>query len=528
MTSLVPEPARPFRLWPFVIVNALAAVWLSLSTFQQEQTSDSMIFVLASLYEWRTFFWEQDRVGMFVPLVVSWCKSPFHNLLLQTGIMAFAGLMLPIMLARVLTTNRFAPIAVTIANALFISFAPCILHENWMLVCNYPNALVLGLLALSVVDVRPTTETWKKRALRMATCGALILLAEWQYYGMVLFLGPLIVFRTIMKSGPGAPTRRHGWWRFLFRPLFDPRSLAAVPLLFAALGTIWYVMLEMKELHPIIAPTSTVSLPMDKWCETWELMIRTTAELPEMDRYAAWLGGISGVGLLLGLFVNRRLAWQMLGAMLPGLLAAAVELLFLGTRWWTTQNSCHPRYLLATTTMVATATAIIGLVPVLSRIPRRFEPLAVIVAALCLFGAIAERYGRPSPAIVRNILNENCGTLTPVILESKCEAVGAEYWVVWMSMFHVNMTLYERGEDRVVFGVGPRAEPMKPRWNQYPEGFRVAVPADDFLTVQSGAIYRELVPLQKIEDRGVFEFPGHHHALPRKMAVGIYKTRSKN
>jgi len=183
------EPAKPFRIWPYLLINFVAACWLDLTRFHQLLTSDSIVFVLASLYEMRVFFWEQDRIGMLVPLLASWCNSPFHNLLLQTATMIFIGLTMPVMLARVLTPHRMAPLAITLLNAAFLLLAPDKLHENWMLVCNYPSALLLGFCAISVVDSRPLGESWAKRTLRFIGCAVLMILAHWQYFGVVLYLG---------------------------------------------------------------------------------------------------------------------------------------------------------------------------------------------------------------------------------------------------------------------------------------------------------------------------------------------------
>ena len=88
------HPARP--LWPYLLLNAAAAVWIAFSGIHRLHNSDSLMFGLASVYAWTPFFWEQDRVGMLVPLVASSLPDPVLNLVLQIGLTAFAGLCVPL------------------------------------------------------------------------------------------------------------------------------------------------------------------------------------------------------------------------------------------------------------------------------------------------------------------------------------------------------------------------------------------------------------------------------------------------
>jgi|GEM_PF-1413663 len=519
-------PARPFRVWPYLLINFVAAVWLDFTQFHILQTSDSVVFVLASLYEMRIFFWEQDRVGMLIPLLNSWCGSPYHNLLLQTGAMIFLGLSMPLFLARVLTPHRMAPLAVTLGNAIFLLLAPDRLHENWLLVCNYPSALLFGFCAFGLIDDRPLGRTWTRRTLCVLGCAALLLIAHWQYFGVVIYLGALIAFRAWLKSGPGATNRPHGWWRMLFRPLFDLRFLTIAPLIWLALGAISLLMFRVRSGDPIVVNTSSDGIPVTEWVASWRALVATTMALPDTEQYAAILAGVCGAGLLSAVAIERRVLGHVLRAVLPALLAAAAELLILGTREWTTKNEYHPRYLVAITTTALVSLALVGLVPILGRIPRRFESLAIALAGLMLLGGATARYGRPSNAGVRTLLDERFGALTPAVLDSGCEAVGGDYWVVWLAMFHADMTLYERGDSRVIFGVGARCEPMKARWQKYPDGFRVVMPDDDTAPhVIASAVFRGVEPFEKVGERGIVLLPSHPHAPARPAVIGIFRTR---
>src|SRR5260370_506498 len=90
-------------LWPFLLLCALAAVLIDFGSLHSEQHADALIQILGSLQALKPFFWEQDRYGTLVPLLVSPVRSPLANLLVQNFITVFAGLSAPFLLARFLT-----------------------------------------------------------------------------------------------------------------------------------------------------------------------------------------------------------------------------------------------------------------------------------------------------------------------------------------------------------------------------------------------------------------------------------------
>ena len=104
---MIASDARAGRgeVWLGLLVFAAAAAWIDFGTIHRGHTSDSLIFPLASLYVWTPFFWEQDRVGLLVPLVTSWCRDPWANLLLQVGLTTFMGLSVPWLVMSYLTDH---------------------------------------------------------------------------------------------------------------------------------------------------------------------------------------------------------------------------------------------------------------------------------------------------------------------------------------------------------------------------------------------------------------------------------------
>src|SRR5437762_10011290 len=73
-------------LWPYLVICAAAGLMVSLGSFHWWHNSDSLIPMLVSLQKWTPFFWEQDRIGMLVPLLTLPLREPLWNLIAQEAI----------------------------------------------------------------------------------------------------------------------------------------------------------------------------------------------------------------------------------------------------------------------------------------------------------------------------------------------------------------------------------------------------------------------------------------------------------
>lgn len=140
----------PFGLW--LAVYAVAASLLALSNLFALHKADSLIYTLGSLDHWSPYFWEQDRVGMLIPLLISPVRNPFANLVVQTGFTAFLGLGVPLVLARLLLPTATGALAAVLANAWILFAGTPIMHENLYIFTMYPLGLFLGLTGLLVLE----------------------------------------------------------------------------------------------------------------------------------------------------------------------------------------------------------------------------------------------------------------------------------------------------------------------------------------------------------------------------------------
>jgi hypothetical protein len=94
-----------------------------------------------------------------------------------------------------------------------------------------------------------------------------------------------------------------------------------------------------------------------------------------------------------------------------------------------------------------------------------------------LLAAAIATFGLPSLSEPRAALDRSIGMRTDDLIDSRSTHVVGGYFEVWPAVFHANMTLHERGEDRIVWGVSHRCGPTLARWSAMPrKDMRVAVP----------------------------------------------------
>lgn len=445
----------PTGLWPWLVGYALVAIWLDGSTIHRLQSCDTLIFVLASLYEWTPFFWEQDRVGLLLPLLTSFIENPFWNMLVQSGMMIFAGLSLPLLLGWWIAPRSATPIVVTLGNALFLALAPSDLHENLLLVCCYPLALDLALIGLIVLDTVPSAAKWT--GLRITGAIVFLILAHWVYTAVFLYLLPLALTRYLLQVGS---------MRVLLR---DLRSRIVVIGVALALALVRIVVSFAREADPLLPTTPSTGLPPLDWPQSWAQFWVKLAELPGFTEWALALGLFSLLGLIISWRSSRSDLVRLGLAALPMIVAGLAEVTVLSTRAWPAMNDHHPRYLIAVTTGLSVALLVgNGWIAILEQLSTQRPGLVWLTGIVVLLGSATYRYGFPSVSEVRDELSSRHGELTETVLAMPCDGIGGHPVNVWPHVFHANWTAYERGLDRRVMGVTcrehSRSSPWQHRW----------------------------------------------------------------
>jgi hypothetical protein len=464
---MTPEP--PARIWPYLLVNLFVAGWLDFSRIHQMMNPDSVIYSLASLYEWRPFFWEQDRVGLLWPLLFSWSRDPLLTLLLQTFTTTYLGLCMPVLFARVISPHRAGPALATAAGAVVIL---CVTHDdrgqsvildNWLVVCNFPGSLTLALGAILILE-RDGGGRWV-RAGRVLLAGGLLLAAHWVYLGVLLFLVPFVLYRGWQ---PG-PTPAVSWRRVLVRPLLQPAVRWFLIGSVVSAAAVFALMQYVLATDPSVGPTPTRELPVERWPWVWGSLVGMLFLEPGIPLAAGAFAVVAGAGLVWGLTFDRLAVKALALRTLPVFLAALGEFAFLGTRFWVENNSYHPRYLVAAGTGLSLSVLLVGLAPVVGR-----WRWAGVFAVGLLGVACVVRFGWPGPDVPRQSVEWAAWNTADDLAGLDIDGVGGDYPTAWSVVFAANVRRHELGLPEL-WGVSYRAGPLRHRWADPDRTYRVAV-----------------------------------------------------
>jgi hypothetical protein len=214
---------------------------------------------------------------------------------------------------------------------------------------------------------------------------------------------------------------------------------------------------------------------------TWQVAIG--------PRWPAFLILVAAAGLPMLVPAVRRRSGTALRAALALAAGGLTYGLAMGTLGWVAANGFSFKYWIPVVLLTYTALAAVALAP-LAALPRPPSPRAL--ALLCgpsLLVAVAVTYGLPSRARARAALDLMPQQVplpqrTAEVLMARATHLLGSYGEVWPSVFHANLILYERGEDRRVWAVGGRSMATWDLWGRMPlEDLRIAA----FLDEQSGA-----------------------------------------
>ena len=494
------QPCPP--LWPCLLACAALAVWIDFGSLHRMQHADSLLSTFISLYRWMPFYWELDRIGMLVPLVARPIKHPLANLLFQDGLYVFCALSALVLLPRYLLRNATFPVAGLLCVAAFVGLTPTPYRFEYFINTQYGVWLFLGLSSLILLESRTGgSPSWPRRI----ASAVLMALAHWAYCTAAMFLGPLIVFRAICS-----------WRRSTFVPA---RPTGLVPRLaqselynsLATLAIGFATGLGLMRLAPI-HDTNFASLQSIDWPQTWQsLAARTWESLAPQWWPWAWLAAAAIGAIAYCHPAVRRAASAHWRAALATAAAAVIVGLFIGTRQWVVANQFEFRYLLPSALMLQAGLAGVAVAP-LAALDRsavlRCSYLATI--PLALIAAFAS-YGRPSLAGVYRDLDPCYASTdadsfqelsTRELLDAGITHVAGDYWKVWPAVFRANLALYERGEQRVVWGIAQRSAPTHRYWGKVPrDQMRVAVAAGGDPQAEPFFYYYQLAPLAVAEKR---------------------------
>gem|GEM_PF-1593244 len=446
------------------VLAALLAGWMDLSPLHRYHNADSLIPVLVSLDRWTPFFWEQNRFGMLLPLLALPFRHPFGNLLVQVWLRLFALVLSFFLLARVAVPRRYWPAVggAALAVVLAVRSVPHLtyLHEQ-----PYFQAMALALGGALLLE----NGGWTRRI----GGSILIALSFWISPGTVFWLLPILLVRIWRREshpesesceleGSGrtdrsatqilwvakAPRRMTRLWRHLYTCVL--------------LGACLDASLAASALYARKAygGTDLGTVPMKSWPLGW----RRLAE--EAVHYLS-PGWVAAVFVLLAVAAVLSLLGKARGAFSSGLAltaAALCEIAVLGTSGWLHRQLFDVRYLTSGLTALTVAGPALLFCLTLERAPAAWQRIANALVLAALIPLMLFRFGFPSPARAREAVDAGLGLHSEAVLASGATHVIGNFWRVWPAVFHANLRLDERGDDRKIWGITYRSAPTRDLW----------------------------------------------------------------
>jgi hypothetical protein len=461
-------------VWPYMVLSGVLALWVDFSDYHQQNTSDSLVPVLTSLYRWMPYYWECNRIGMLVPLLAIPFKSPFANLMVQGWLVLFATFATFFLLPRyVLRAPSWPLVGALAAGTFFVLTLPGCAFVSTFGQPQYPVAMALALAALLL-----TGAASKPGPLRWCLLPALllILVAQWVNSATILIFSALVMGRALLENRRRLPATDVRRWRWV-RGKIDSETALALGLL--AAGTIGNFVFRALSTYTDDPVTQGILNPL-RWPEAWRgLALNTWVTAVEPGQKGFALLGAVAATLLLVPAIRRRSAGP-LRATLILVSAGAVYGLFMGTLEWVLHNYFCFKYWIPVIFffMVALASAVLG--PSAALAGPRARRVLWLLAAPALLGTIAYSHGRPSRARVRAALDHLPHSIplpqqTADVIATRASHLIAPYGELWVGVFHANLCLYERCEGRTVWGVGGRCWATWDLWGRVaPEDMRVA------------------------------------------------------
>jgi hypothetical protein len=426
----------------FALVSAVATS-MSFGTLHALQGADSIVPILVSLQRWTPFFWQQDRFGMLVPLLVMPVRDPLANLVVQGWLMSTAALLAPFLVARLLVDDPCEWfVAGALTNILLLLLPRPDVQFDWLVVQPYALSTALGTAGLILSEKSGRTAL-------VAT--VLMVLAHWVNLSVVVLVAPLALLRR----------------RSVMRSITITMTITGVGVGVGAALT------RLSPYH-----TTTAVLPAADWPHGWyDLLANATQSFP----HRAALVVVAMLGVMATVVVWRRCRRDVRDSIGRQRLAAAGTALFVGaTYWlvagvsrWVQLNIYLPRYIYPSVLMCGVAFGI-----VVAALVRNLSRSMTLGTALSLCVLTLFNYGVPSRARLRATLDSRLGALTPDVIASGATVIGGNYWVIWPAVFHANLMTH-RQKGRAVYGLTYRSAPTDDLWHNSPADIVIAAPAGD-------------------------------------------------
>jgi hypothetical protein len=502
-TVSVPEAdtSPPGSGWAVALGTCLLALWAGVYTdLGLFQSTDSLIPVFVSVDRWTPFFWGQDRYGMLLPLLALPFHDPGANLVAQMVLRAWAVLVVPFLVARVLLGRGAVWLLAGTLGVALLVWDSQLGGLSFYGYQPYAQAMTLALGGVLAWDVASSAARGLRRGLLAAFAAFLFLLSLWVSPSTFCWLLPLIVLRELRRlwHERGAP------WPDLAL-LRDALRRTVPPIAMAVLATI--AVMALARSVEVEERTALDLAPIVSWPRNWYHLLRAWFEMPWPLTVLA-----SATPLLLPCAWRRGrrdlLALGSLATVIVG--AAACEVALLGLLGWVEKSTSMTfRYALCGYLLVACCLPCLIASYGASRLGGGARRWAQAAAGGLVLAACFATWGKPDRArmewsfdqVVRKELVQDLGRL-------RATHVLGDYWKVYPLAWRFNDLAYEprrqERDQRRVFPLTSRSLSAQDLWR--PDCWacaRIAVlQGDGWRSMEAGGL--GLPILEQIEDHPNF------------------------
>lgn len=456
-------------VWAVLVVATilgilLVSTWINIGPVHRAENADTLLPVLISCWHWTPFYWEQNRMGMLLPLLTMPIKDLFLNLMVQRGISLFLTVASFFAAARYVAGRRvWIPAGAAGAFVFLVAWHRGMTFYSLIAAGMHGVPLTLGFVGLTfLAEELDQRVTW-----RTGIGGGLLILAMWVNITVVLSLGPILFVSRWMLS------------RMKLEPPAQPlslRKLAAREIRGRwGRGLIVFVMtaLAAAVASQVVGYRAPWNRPSGfaEWGSSWVSLARNVwaSSFAETHLLAALLV-LALIGLITLSVRNGREAFRV---SVPGagclLIGAFAHWALIGASRWVVMNAHDDRYLILPLMLTVSAFAVFAVLQLDGTLHGKASMALAIMGMVGLWLMPLGLPARLSMDEVKADLNMRFGKYTTELLESGCTHFIGSYWVVWPTVFQANMTLQNQGSAKRIWGITYRSRPTLEYWKAIPE-----------------------------------------------------------
>jgi len=440
--------------WNYILTcsgAALVALWLTLGELQRLINADTIVPALTSLYRWTWYYWGQNRFGMLTALLAMPIHHPLINLLFQNWMVSFCGLMVFPLAHAYLLGWRTAALSGVIGAGVFLVSGPDSWHMDYLLASQpYAVSGCLGLLGLMALG---SESRFRFRvAVRWIFAAILIFLSFWVSLAAVFFIAPLQLMYSFL--GRAGQRVQH----FL-------RGLSVIAL--AAIVN--WVITANYTYGGNFGFANLSAIPFNFQL----LMVNVCKMIPSAFLLSfLCLAGIGVLGSRICRYQERLR--RMVVACLTCLMPAVTYFIVAAASDHIRENGFPARYAIPSIILSVISMAMFASLAT-ERLPTRWRGGLGTVLLMALIVGVTLRNGLPSYGRVRMIVEQRFGGFTRELNDNRCTHILGNYWDVWETVFHANLTNYESRSSPVIWGIAWRSQVTRDLWYPMLDGGRLAV-----------------------------------------------------